>query len=157
MCIRDRFENHVVGENSNFSTIRGTVSESMFLESMARILTECAAQLDFERRELGTLDMEGERANLNLLVAEYSAKSEAGQNRVAEETYRILDACKKMNRHMLGLSTTRVMCKIEGARLSEGRESLTDIIGELNGFQQRIRENLARIESLTSTIRTLLT
>ncbi|WP_172296576.1 PAS domain-containing protein [Pseudoruegeria sp. HB172150] len=150
------FETHVVGEESNFSTIEGTVSQSMFLECMSRILNECSRQLDFERRKLGDVDLEEERGYLNGLVAEYSAKSESGQNQLAEETYRILDACKKMNRHILGLSTTRVMCKIEGARLTEGRESLTDIIGELNGFQQRIREDLSRIENLSSTIRTLL-
>lgn len=150
------FETNVVGEKSNFASIEGTVSQSMFIECMARILIECTAQLDFERRKLGEVDLETERALLNGLVEEYRAKSRVGQDQLAEETHRILDACKKMNRHILGLSTTRVMCKIEGARLTDGRESLNDIIGELNGIQQRIRANLARIEDLSGTIRSLL-
>ncbi len=150
------FETHVVGENSNFSKIKGTVAQSLYLQCMARILLECVDQLDFEQRELNQEVNDEDRRILTGLAGDYSALSEAGQNKVAEETYRILDACKKMNRHMLGLSTTRVMCKIEGARLSEGRESLSDIIGELNGFQQRIREKLTKIEDLSGTIRALL-
>ena len=150
------FETHVVGENSNFAKIGGTVGQSMFIECMTRILRECSRQLDKERRQLGSVDLEEERGYLTQLVSEYQRLSRQGQDQVSDETYRILDACKKMNRHILGLSTTRVMCKIEGARLTEGRESLTDIIGELNGIQQRIRANLARIEELSGTIRSLL-
>lgn len=150
------FETHVVGENSNFASIERSVCESMFIECMARILSECSEQLHQERRMLGRVDLEEERGHLNALVAEYRLKSRAGQAQVKEETGRILDACKKMNRHILGLSTTRVMCKIESARLTDGRESLTDIIGELSGIQQRIRANLSRIEALSSSIRSLL-
>lgn len=153
------FEDHVVGEKSNFSTIRGTVAQCMFLCCIAKVLHECADQLDAERRDSpgdSGEALEEQRGDLARLAADYADKSEAGQNQVAEETFRILDACKTMNRHMLGLSTTRVMCKIEGARLLTGRESLTDIIGELNGFQERIRDNLKTIEDLSGTIRTLL-
>ncbi len=105
------FETHVVGEESNFSTIKGTVAQSMFMKCMARILLECARELETEQAKQGNMDLEQERVRLVELANTYGAKSEAGQNQVAEETYRIFDACKKMNRHMLGLSTTRVMCK----------------------------------------------
>ncbi|MDF0600389.1 chemotaxis protein [Psychromarinibacter sp. C21-152] len=151
------FQTNVVGESSNFGSIEGTVSESMFIECMVRLLNECARQLDTERHALGPVDLKAERGYLDGLATDYRAKARARQDQLAEETRRILDACKKMNRHILGLSTTRVMCKIEGARLYEGRESLNDIIGELNGIQQRIRASLARIEDLSGTIRGLLT
>ncbi len=150
------FETNVVGEKSNFASIEGTVSESMFIECMARILDECSQQLHLERRMLGSVDLEEERNVLEGLVNDYRGRSRAGQDQVRKETYRILDACKKMNRHILGLSTTRVMCKIESARLTDGRESLTDIIGELNGIQQRIRANLSRIEALSASIQASL-
>jgi aerotaxis receptor len=150
------FEVNVVGVNSNFSRIKDTVSQSLFMKCMSRILNECATQLNSERRILGEIDLETEKLLINKLSSDYSNRSEVGQNQVAEEAYRILDACKTMNRHVLGLSTSRVMCKIESARLMEGRESLSDTIEELNEFQERIRARLLRIEELSGEIRTLL-
>ncbi|MEM1386600.1 MAG: PAS domain-containing protein [Pseudomonadota bacterium] len=147
------FETNVVGENSNFSKIGSTVTDSVFLQSVSRITQECAEQLEWERGQSPEIDLGDERERLAVVSRHYDDQSREGRSRLADESRRILDACKKMNRHMLGLSTTRVMCKIEGALLSSGQESLTDIIGELSGFQQRIRDHLSEIEALSHEIR----
>ncbi len=65
---------------------------------------------------------------------------------------RILKACDIMHRHVLGLSSTRVMCKIESARLPVAGEALTDIIAQLGVFQERITTQLERIASLSNAI-----
>ncbi|MCP3970229.1 MAG: PAS domain-containing protein [Rhodobacteraceae bacterium] len=149
------FENNVTGENSDFTTIEHSIIDSIFLESTVRILTECSTQLHSERRKLGEVKLEVERDHLNKLAEDYRMKSIGGQTRVGKEAKRIGDSCKTMERFMLGLSTTRVSCKIEGARLKKDRESLSEVITQLNGFQQRIRENLRRIDDKSSDIRML--
>ena len=58
-----------------------------------------------------------------------------------------------MHRQFLGLSSTRVLCKIESARLPESGETLSDIIDQLGVFQRRISERLERIEKLSGDIR----
>ncbi|XDA96866.1 chemotaxis protein [Sulfitobacter sp. LCG007] len=150
------FESNVVGKNSNFSKIRSTVTKCMFMTCMSRILFECSQQLNTERRKLGEIDLEVERKTITSLAEYYRSQSSSEQHRLDDEIRRIFESCKIMNRHMLGLSTSRVMCKIESARLSHGREALTDTIAELNSFQERIRSKLGTIENLSDDIRTLL-
>jgi aerotaxis receptor len=151
----DWFATHVLGEESNFSTIRGSVNNSMFVECMARILSECNDQLATERRGLGDIDMDAERAALRKLADDNIKLAEEGLKTVETESDRILKACSVMHRHMLGLSSTRVMCKIESARLSQEGESLTDIIEQLGTFQQRISAQLDRIAKYSNGIQSL--
>ncbi|MEC9310625.1 MAG: chemotaxis protein, partial [Pseudomonadota bacterium] len=76
-----------------------------------------------------------------------------GQEDVNREADRIMHACQVMHRQFLGLSSTRVLCKIESARLPESGETLSDIIDQLGVFQRRISERLERIEKLSGDIR----
>lgn len=151
----DWFATHVLGEKSNFSTIKGTVNHSMFLECMARVLGDCDRQLQKERRALGSVDIAAERDILARMVKSYGDKSRSGLEDVETEAARIQNACEVMHRHVLGLSSTRVMCKIESARLPVAGEALTDIIEQLGVFQHRITSQLDRIAQLSSAIRGL--
>ncbi len=150
--ISDWFDNNVNGENSSFATITDSIHASMFLDGMAGILTETAIQLDRERRGLGDLDLSKERATLNTLKSSYLAKSKTGLGRVTEEANKILMACHIMRRQVLGLNTTSVMCKIEGARVANQGEGLGDIIVQLDLFQSRITARLDRIANLAERI-----
>lgn len=141
----DWFEHHVVGEQSNFAAIYGSVSLSMFLVGMARILQECDIQLDQERRRLGEIDLEHERQILKNQVTEYTEKAQSGLSQVREEADRILRACGTMHRHVLGLSSTRVLCKIESGRTAGAEDGLEDIIRQLGVFQERISKRLTSI------------
>ena len=151
----DWFSHHVLGQDSNFATIKGSVNHSLFLECMARVLQECDGQLNSERRALGGVDIDAERKILSKMVREYAEKSRRGLHDVRDEADRILKACDIMHRHVLGLSSTRVMCKIESARLPVAGEALTDIIGQLGVFQERITAQLDRIAALSNSIRGL--
>jgi len=146
------FAAHVLGENSNFSAIKGTVNDSTFIECMARILIECDAQLQKERRELSGIGLDEERKILADLVTEQRNRAQAGLADVNFEADRILTACKVMHRHFLGLSSTRVLCKIESARLPTEGEALTAIIDQLGVFQARISAQLERIAFLSTSI-----
>lgn len=149
----DWFSHHVLGKDSNFATIKGSVNHSLFLECMVRVLQECDEQLNMERRDLGGVDIDRERRILAGMVREYAEKSRGGLRDVRDEADRILKACAIMHRHVLGLSSTRVMCKIESARLPVAGEALTDIIAQLGVFQERITRQLDRIAALSNGIR----
>ncbi len=153
--ISDWFEQNVVGEESNFSTILGSINNCMFLECMARILTECADQFNREKRSLGNVDLASERQILNNLQSEYVKKSASGLDHIREEAGLIVEACKTMHRQVLGLSTIRVMCKIEGARLSSKSGGLGDIINQLDTFQSRIVGRLDEISEQAGAIQSL--
>ncbi|WP_323783983.1 PAS domain-containing protein [Leisingera sp.] len=151
----DWFGAHVMGESSNFAKIKSSVNSSLFVEGMARILIECDNQLQKERREIGEADMETERKILSDLVQDQVKRSKDGMQEVDEEAARITSACQIMHRHFLGLSSTRVLLKIESARLTDSGETLADIIDQLGGFQERISRRLDRIGKLSEEIRLL--
>ncbi|MFY0310207.1 PAS domain-containing protein [Leisingera sp. D0M16] len=151
----DWFAAHVMGKNSNFAKIKSSVNDSLFVEGMARILIECDNQLQEERRDLGSADMESERQILGDLVKDQVKRAQDGMKEVDQEAERITSACQIMHRHFLGLSSTRVLLKIESARLTDSGETLADIIDQLGGFQERISRRLDRIGKLSEEIRLL--
>lgn len=151
----DWFSAHVMGKDSNFAALLDCVQNSLFVECMVRILTECNVQLQRERRMLQDVDMSAEREVLEGLVVSQTKDAEAGMQKVDTEAERILRACQVMHRHFLGLSSTRVLCKIESARLPESGETLSDIIDQLGNFQERISHRLERIANLSTDIRSL--
>ena len=144
------FEKHVLGENSNFSAIMSTVNLSMFVECLSRTLTECGQQLTNDQNGL---NLDKEQKLLGALIEKQSQQAETGIYDVGVEADRILKACTVMHRHFLGLSSTRVLCKIESARLSRDGETLTTIIDQLGVFQGRISAQLDRIAKLSTAIR----
>ncbi|MVO16298.1 PAS domain-containing protein [Parasedimentitalea huanghaiensis] len=148
----DWFATHVLGENSNFAAIKGTVNNSMFVECMARIMIECDTQLQKEKRDIEGINMQQERKILGDLVKDQRKSARDGLANVNFEADRILTACNVMHRHFLGLSSTRVLCKIESARLPTEGEALTAIIDQLGIFQARISSQLERIAHLSSAI-----
>lgn len=152
MEMADWFEANIVGSGSTFATIADSVAFSTFLEGMNRILGECDIQLNAERRSLGEIDLEAERQHLRQQARDYDAKSHAGLARVREEAERILSACETMNRHVLGLSTTRLLCKMESGRLTGDGQGLSEIISQLGTFQERIGARLDRIADASKEI-----
>ncbi|NHM20089.1 PAS domain-containing protein [Tritonibacter mobilis] len=151
----DWFERNVMGENTNFATVKHSVNSSLFIAGMTRILMECDSQLQTERRDLGDVDMEDERRRLAELVKQQASFAQKGMAEVDIEAVRIINACQVMHRHFLGLSSTRVLCKIESARLPSSGETLSDIIDQLGAFQERISERLEHIAKLGEEIRSL--
>lgn len=151
----DWFAAHVLGEESNFAAIKGAVINGMFIECMTRILVECDVQLQKERRVLEGINMEEERKTLGKLVSDQRDRARVGLMDVNFEAARILTACNVMHRHFLGLSSTRVLCKIESARLPTEGEALTAIIDQLGVFQKRISAQLERIVTLSTEIQAM--
>ncbi len=144
------FENNVMGEKSNFTKIKDHVNQSLFVEGMAQILIEGDKQLKSEDRDLGGIDMDSERQLLSDLRATQVERARSWVWEVDHQAERIIAACKNMHRQFLGLSSTRVLCKIESARLPESGEALADIINQLGEFQEQISGRLDKIQKICS-------
>lgn len=149
------FNDFVADPRSDFSRIRDTIDECWMLNCTAQILQEAACEFDKERRHLGTTDVSGEKKSLEQLAKEQTQEANRGMKKIAEEAERIATAITVMRRYISGLSMTRVMCKIESARLPSGGESLSDIIEQLGAFQSTINSQLGRIENLSRSIQSL--
>jgi hypothetical protein len=147
------FEAHVWGKDSNFRAIKGTVTAAIFVEGLARILTECDRQLDQEDSAAATaIDIAREQGILAQLTAEQVEKAGSSLRDVRFEAGRIQKACLTLHRHFMALTTTRVLCKIECARLGNVGESLNSIIDELGQFQDRISARLEEITQLSTAL-----
>lgn len=141
------FKNYVSDTGSNFSAIRGTLITSQFYCGAARLLQEVADMFSHERRSLGGVDTDNEKTNMHDVAALFIGKAREGLLQVANEAEHILRAIAMMRRFTLGLSSTRVMCNIESARLPAGGGSLVDVIGQLEQFQGDLEGQLDRIET----------
>lgn len=146
------FQNYVSGEGSNFSAIRSSLVDCQFLTGAARILGEVAASFRKERRDLGGKDADAEKDHMSDMADIFTEKAKVGLQQVFTEAEQILRAVAMMRRFTLGLSSTRVMCSIESARLPSGGGSLIDVIGQLEVFQNDLVLQLDRIEAQSSTI-----
>ncbi|MFV1493407.1 PAS domain-containing protein [Phaeobacter sp. JH18-32] len=145
------FATHVMGKDSNFSKIKGQVSQSLFVAGVVRIFSECSKQLQSENHAV--LGEEGRAHEQSLLRALAMVQEEHARTQLSDvnrEAERITKICENMQRQLLGLSSTRVLCKIESARLPEDGHSLSDIIDQLGRFQQRISQRLQHISKLCS-------
>ncbi|MCK4711289.1 MAG: PAS domain-containing protein [Marinosulfonomonas sp.] len=147
------FQSYVSGSGSDFAAIHTTLSTSQLLLGTARILTAVASIFNRERRSLGGCDVQDEKRQMNELAAQYVSKARSGLQQVASEAQRISRAITMMRRFTLGLSSTRVMCNIESARLPVGGGSLVDIINQLGVFQGNLEKQLDQIDDLSLAIR----
>lgn len=146
------FQEYINNTSSDFTAIRRTLDASRFLCGTAQILTETAMVFFKERRALGGADTELEKRQINDLAAQYADKAKAGLQHIADEAHRILQAIDMMRRFTLGLSSTRVMCNIESARLPNGGGSLVDVINQLGVFQGNLMRQLEQIEAQSHLI-----
>ena len=146
------FQDYISNTSSDFTAIRRTLDTSRFLCGTAQILTEAAALFFKERRAMGGVDAGHEKHQMNDLAAQYINKAKAGLQQIADESHRILQATNMMRRFTLGLSSTRVMCNIESARLPNGGGSLVDVISQLGVFQGNLMCQLEQIEAQSHLI-----
>lgn len=146
------FAKNVVGADSNFSRISDNIKEALFLNSAAGILHRCNAQLQAERRDLGTVDLKEEREGLVKLADGYIRQAQESTGAVVIEAERIRAACKEMRRSLLALDTVRVTCNIENARLGNRADGLGDIVASLAETQASVAGNLDQIETTITKV-----
>ncbi|MBY6048594.1 PAS domain-containing protein [Vannielia litorea] len=153
--ISDWVDKFILGEESAFATLRDAVSRSRMLSATARVMEEARVQFDGETGEMPTgLDRSAEKALLHEISQIYRKLADDYLHTVEREAIVFGRAVGDMKRLIAGLSTTRMMCKIESARLPDHNESLLAIIDQLDKFQSELEDRLDKIGSITSTVLT---
>lgn len=142
----------VQGEDSAFSRIRFAIVNGLFMNSISQLTLEME---DFYLEEhRGDADMTAEtKANtLSGLKKHYAERAAEDLKNVEVEAGRLSRSVLDMKRFITGLSSTRMMCKIESATLSKSGETLVGIVDQLDASQDGIEEHLARISELNHLV-----
>ncbi|MEM1360783.1 MAG: chemotaxis protein [Pseudomonadota bacterium] len=147
-------EQFLTDSNSAFGRIREALDTGLFLQGISLLQDEVC---DFYRRERrrSAQDNTQAEADLKILSSQANAcrkRASDGLDHVTAGSKRFATAVGEMKRLVTGLSSTRMMCKIEGARLRHGRDSLTEVIRQLDSFQDRVEEQLSKITDINRTI-----
>lgn len=154
----------VDGENCVFTLIRNAILNGQFLSFVSTIEEIAYDVIDADRKSYpDTLDPEADKTVLDSNRQKYMAESAEALSAVEAEALRLGRSVLDMKRYVTGLSSTRMMCKIENAALANSGEALAGVVEQLDACQNEIEARLSRIvelnaviQSNTSMLRTLL-
>ncbi|WP_323770546.1 PAS domain-containing protein [Antarctobacter sp.] len=103
---------------------------------------------------LDQIDVAAEIAEVERHRKKFLNETTTALEKVEAEAKRFARSVLDMKRYVTGLSSTRMMCKIENASLSRSGTALTGIVEHLDECQKEIEQRLARMIDLNSVIQT---
>ncbi|SNT28394.1 chemotaxis protein [Antarctobacter heliothermus] len=143
----------VEGDDCVFAHIRNAVLMGQFLAFAS------AAEREMISAFGATDDAYPHEVDVAREIAELTEHEERFMQQVVEnlssverEARRFAHSVLDMKRFVTGLSSTRMMCKIESASLSESGTALTGIVEQLDSCQEEIEQRLARVMDLNAVI-----
>jgi hypothetical protein len=143
----------VAGENCVFAKIRDAISRGQFLSFACAVEQE---MIDVFRSPgcpyPESLDADSEIAEVGRHRAKFLDETVRTLDSVEAEAKRFARSVLDMKRYVTGLSSTRMMCKIESAALSNSGTALVGIVEQLDDCQKEIEQRLARMVELNSVI-----
>lgn len=145
-------QNFITDSDSAFESIRKAIDSGLFLQCAAGLQAETLDQFAGETLGTDLVDVPAESRRLKQHTEECQRMALDGLHRIMAQSERFTIAVKDMRRQITGLSTTRMMCKIESARLPGEGDSLAEIIKQLDRFQTAIEERLGRIDEQNRAI-----
>lgn len=140
-----------------FDRIRAVLDTGLFLQGAADIQDEALAQFRTERRRGPVGGDTAQATDIDLLdhqATVFRDRARAGLDRVAVEAQGFARAIVEMKRLVTGLSSTRMLCKIEGARRTQDGGELDEIIRQLDRFQTQVERHLARFSEINRRVQT---
>ncbi|MDJ0823503.1 MAG: chemotaxis protein [Paracoccaceae bacterium] len=142
----------VDGDDSVFARIRTAILNGQFLTFAAALNTEMVTALEADADHAAEQDSAVDTEILTNSQAAFLDKAVASLGQVETEAARLGRSVLDMKRYVTGLSSTRMMCKIENATLKGSGNALAGIMDQLDACQSEIEERLARIVELNSSI-----
>lgn len=140
----------IEGENSTYGRISLAVMEGQFLAALSYLQSQFAHELtqavtggDGQGLDQTAFEQDAEKSKRAALDA---------LKRVEIEVARLSRSVLDMKRYVTGLSSTRMMCKIESATLNQSGDSLVGIVEQLDSCQDEIEDRLAKIIELNTAI-----
>lgn len=147
----------VDGEACVFARIRDAIYTGQFLGFASAVEEEMIEVFANEIRSFpeaypNTVDATAERDEVEKHRKRFMEQTAASLTAVEAEAKRFARSVLDMKRYVTGLSSTRMMCKIESAALSESGTALVGIVEQLDACQNEIEQRLARVVELNSVI-----
>ncbi|MEC3862904.1 PAS domain-containing protein [Mesobacterium sp. TK19101] len=142
------------GKDSPFARIRDSIFTGQFLACAAALQVQMAQRFGRQTSSLTNdeIDVPGESARLRQQALDYRKRAAEALKVVELEAGNLARSVLDMNRYVTGLSSTRMMCKIESAALEDSGEALAGIVHQLDYCQQAIETHLARISEMNGLI-----
>ncbi|MGY6632935.1 MAG: PAS domain-containing protein [Alkalilacustris sp.] len=128
------------------------IEDGVFRSCAAALIQEVTTIYQTETDRAPNLDIQGETRLLQHLAAQCVTESDAAMATIATQAEQFAKVAKGVKRHVAGLDVTRIMCKIENARLGDTTSGLSEIIDTLEEVQARIAVQLAEIERASGAI-----
>jgi PAS domain-containing protein len=145
--ISNWFNNFISNSDNSMGTIQRVIEEGLFQKCSLRIMQESFKHFERERRSRDKINVPHELRYLESMSDLCKRNSESGLNQIGVEVRNIALAISTMRRYISGLGATRVMSKIEAARLGGDKmESMAGIISQLGDFQSTIEAQLDVID-----------
>jgi aerotaxis receptor len=130
------------------------INEALFVTCASALLDEVAdTYLRADDLPPG-FDAVAETLRMQSLARRCAEEADKALGAVAAQARVFAKLATGVKRHVAGLDVTRIMCKIENARLSDKQSGLTEIIDNLEAVQARISVELAEIERASLAILT---
>ncbi|MBN7787277.1 PAS domain-containing protein [Ponticoccus gilvus] len=147
----------VDGEACVFARIRDAIFTGQFLGFASAIEEEMIEVFGKEIRNFPdayppTVAASREVEEVEAHRRQFMDQTAASLTAVEAEAKRFARSVLDMKRYVTGLSSTRMMCKIESAALSESGTALVGIVEQLDACQNEIEQRLARVVELNSVI-----
>ncbi|CUH78067.1 PAS domain-containing protein [Tropicibacter naphthalenivorans] len=143
----------VDGDACVFARIRDSILRGQFLSFASGLETEMTEHFRATDQEYpSNVIPEDEIAQLSALQQEFSEAMTAVLQKVETEAKRFARSVLDMKRYVTGLSSTRMMCKIESAALSNSGTALAGIVDQLDECQEEIEQRLAKLVELNSVV-----
>lgn len=143
------------GTDSPFARIRDSILTGQFLACVSLLqvdMTQTLLRQDTGAAQPHGMDMAEDAARMRAQSKDYRIRATQALKVVELEAGNLARSVLDMKRYVTGLSSTRMMCKIESATLDQSGEALAGIVDQLDFCQTAIETRLARISELNGLI-----
>lgn len=143
----------VDGENCVFARIKDAILTGQFLSFATAVEQEMIEAFgDQSVSYPDRIDVKAEMDEVAAHRQKFLSDTILALGSVEEEAKRFARSVLDMKRYVTGLSSTRMMCKIESAALSNSGTALAGNVEQLDHCQNEIEQRLARMVELNSVI-----
>ncbi|CUH78069.1 hypothetical protein [Tropicibacter naphthalenivorans] len=143
----------VDGEDCVFARIRDAILRGQFLSFATGVEGEMIEAFSAEDGDgADGIDAQAEIAGLKKHRMQFRDDMVSSLADVELEAKRFARSVLDMKRYVTGLSSTRMMCKIESASLSDSGTALAGIVEQLDACQNEIEKRLAKVVELNSVV-----
>ena len=129
----------------------GAVNKGLFLVGTAKIQKEASEQFKTESL-VGGPAPSGEIVLLEEQRCSYEARATDGLRAIVSDAQLFEQSCLELKMAVLALGTTRIMGKMESARLATTETGLADLLGDLERYQTSMTEGIQKMLAMSRCI-----